>query len=46
VADKVEELDPGEEITRRLAFAYPEDRFPSRLSCGELVVELSLGASH
>jgi hypothetical protein len=45
MADKVEELDPGEEITRRLAFAYPEDRFPSRLSCGELVVELSLGAS-
>jgi hypothetical protein len=43
MADKVEGLDPGEEITRRLAFAYPKDHLPSRLACGELVVQLSPG---
>jgi hypothetical protein len=40
MADKEEELAPGEELSRRIAFAYPDDKLPSRLACGELVVEL------
>lgn len=40
MADKEEDLDPGEEISRRLAFAYPDDKLPTRLACGELIVEL------
>ena len=42
LADKEEELGAGEEISRNLVFAYPEDRYPSRLTCGEAVFELSL----
>ena len=37
-----EKLDPAEQVTRRLAFPYPEDRLPTRLSCGEAVFELVL----
>ena len=37
-----ETLDPAEEVTRRIAFPYPEDRLPKRLSCGEAVFELAL----
>ena len=42
LVDDEEELDPAEEVTRRLAFPYPEDRLPTRLSCGEAVFELAL----
>jgi hypothetical protein len=42
-AAEEEELDPGEELTRKLAFAYPDDKFPTRLACGELVIALPFG---
>jgi hypothetical protein len=42
MADKEEEIDAGEEVSRRLAFAYPDDHLPTRLSCGDLVFELAL----
>jgi hypothetical protein len=38
--DDADELDPGEEITRKIAFAYPEDHLPTRLMCGEIAIEL------
>ena len=30
---KTPEIAAGEEITRKLAFSYPKDRLPARLSC-------------
>jgi hypothetical protein len=42
VEDKEETLAAGELITRNLIFAFPEDRYPTRLRCGELVIPLSL----
>jgi hypothetical protein len=34
------DVAPGEQITRKLAFAYPKDRQPSRLTCFGNVIEL------
>jgi hypothetical protein len=34
------EVASGEQITRKLAFAYPKDRQPSRLTCFGNVIEL------
>jgi len=42
LVDGEDELDPQEQITRRMAFPYPEDRLPTRLTCGEAVFELTL----
>jgi hypothetical protein len=44
-APGVEELEPGEEITRILIFTYPEERMPTRLQCGELSIPLNLAQS-
>jgi hypothetical protein len=33
-------LGPGETITRKLIFAYPEARSPTRLSCAPMVIPL------
>jgi hypothetical protein len=41
-AADVLELDPNEEVERRIIFTYPEDALPARLTCGELVVPLHL----
>lgn len=41
-AGKEEELSPGQELGRRLAFAYPDHKLPTRLACGELVFPLQL----
>jgi hypothetical protein len=37
---KTPELAAGEEITRKLAFSYPKDRSPARLTCFGNVFEL------
>jgi len=42
LAPDVEDFAPGEERARRLAFNYPEDRFPTRMACGEIVIPFSL----
>lgn len=44
VEDKEETLAPSEEISRNLIFAFPEDKYPTRLQCGDLVIPLSLRA--
>jgi hypothetical protein len=42
LADEEEEIGSGQQISRKLAFPYPEDRLPTKLSCGEIVIELPL----
>jgi hypothetical protein len=34
------ELSAGETVTRRLIYAYPRDRSPTRLSCAPMIVPL------
>ncbi len=42
-AEEVQDLDAGEEIERRVVFTYPDEGpLPTRLTCGELVIPLSL----
>jgi hypothetical protein len=42
-ANEVEEVDPGEELARRIIFTYPEGgALPTRLRCGDVVVALQL----
>jgi hypothetical protein len=42
IHDKQDEMKPGEVVTRRLVFSYPESRLPTRLTCGEAVIPLKL----
>ena len=42
IHDKRDDVKPGEVVTRRLVFSYPENRFPTRLTCGEAVLPLTL----
>jgi hypothetical protein len=42
VESKQDKLAPGEEVSRRLIFAFPEGNFPTRLKCGDLVLPLPL----
>jgi hypothetical protein len=41
-APEYELLAPGQEVTRRLVFAYPDGDAPTRLQCGALVIPLLL----
>ncbi len=40
LADEEEILNPKEELSRVLIFSYPDDHLPTRLACGELVINL------
>jgi len=40
LADEEETLKPREELPRVLIFSYPNDRLPTRLACGELLINL------
>jgi hypothetical protein len=42
IHDKQDDVKPGEVVTRRLVFSYPENRYPTRLTCGEAVLPLTL----
>jgi hypothetical protein len=42
VESKQDKLAGGEEVSRKLIFAFPEGRFPTRLHCGDLVLQLPL----
>jgi len=38
--DTTDQLDPAEQLERRLIFSFPVDRFPTRLACGDVVIPL------
>ncbi|WP_394844264.1 DUF4352 domain-containing protein [Pendulispora brunnea] len=38
ILDKSDDVDSGESVSRMLYYAYPEDRYPTRLDCGGKLV--------
>ena len=42
VESKQDKLAAGEEVSRKLIFAFPDGSFPTRLKCGDLVLPLPL----
>jgi hypothetical protein len=42
IYDKQDDMKPGEVVSRRLVFSYPDDRYPTRLACGEATMPLTL----
>ncbi len=42
VESRQDKLAAGEEISRKLIFAYPDGGLPTRLKCGEMVLQLPI----
>src|SRR5712691_5898071 len=42
VESKEDKLAAGEEISRKMIFAFPDGKFPTRLRCGDLVLKLPI----
>jgi hypothetical protein len=42
VTDRVEVVDPSERLERYLVFSYPENTWPTRMRCGDVVLALDL----
>jgi hypothetical protein len=42
VESKQEKLSPGEEVSRKMIFAYPQGVLPTRLKCGDIVLALPI----
>jgi hypothetical protein len=43
IHDGQDNVKAGEVVNRRLIFSYPDNRYPTRLTCGEAVLPLKLG---